>query len=180
MRKKNRNEGSLTLEAAMVVPLFIMIMLALNGIFVLFMGQQVMVHAMVQSAKSLAYDPYTAQRIDDSETSGLAEMFSDIFSLGGGGRSSNDDWYKNQSDVVSAVESRFATYLKDSESEASELLELIGVKGGFGGLDFSGTTLDGDILNVKLKYTQDYIYNAVGLASFEREINLKIRIFNYK
>ncbi len=180
MRKKNRSEGSITLEAAMVVPMFIILMLLVNGFFVLFMGQQILSHTLVQSTKSLAFDPYASQRVAANAEDDLADMFVDIFSFSSEGHVATDKWYEeNLDDLDEVVEERFLVYLRESESDADNLLENIGIKNGVDGLDFSGCTLEDGVLTVKLKYTQEFIFNAAGLTTFDREISAKVKLFNY-
>lgn len=173
-------QGSITLEACMVVPIFIIIMLLANGFFLMFTGQQVMAHALLQSSKSLAFDPYASQRVADDEQDKLAGMFVDIFTFGHGNYISTEQWYKEESeDLEEVIKTRFTAYLRSSEESASDLLEIVGVKNGLDGLDFSGSTVEDGFLTIKLKYTQDFVFNAAGLASFEREIDVKIKLFNY-
>ena len=93
---KNKNmRGSMTLEAAMVVPIFILLMLAVNGFFLMFMGQQVLSHTVIQSAKSMAYDPYASQRVTADEGDQLADMFVDLFSYANGDFTSPEEWYED-------------------------------------------------------------------------------------
>lgn len=181
MRKKNNCSGSITLEAAMVVPFFIILMLLVNGFFVMFMGQQIMTHTLIQSAKSMAFDPYSTQRVAANAEDELADMFVDIFSFASGDHVSTDKWYDdaNLDDLNEVVEERYIAYLKNSETDAKELLENIGVKDGLDGLDFSGCTLEDGILTVKLKYTQEFIFNAADLASFDRELSIKVKLFEF-
>lgn len=181
MRKKNSCSGSITLEAAMVVPFFIILMLLVNGFFVMFMGQQIMTHTLIQSAKSMAFDPYSSQRVAANAEDDLADMFVDIFSFASGDHVSTGKWYddSNLDDLDEVVEERYIAYLKNSETEAKELLENIGVKDGLDGLDFSGCTLEDGILTVKLKYTQEFIFNAADLASFDRELSIKVKLFEF-
>ena len=74
-----------------MVPLFVIIMLLVNGLFLLFMGQQVMSSALVQSAKSMAFDPYVPQRF--AEDGDLSKMIADLFTIGKGNYISTDAWY---------------------------------------------------------------------------------------
>lgn len=181
MIKKNSCVGSITLEAAMMVPMFIALMLLVNGFFVMFMGQQIMTHTLIQSTKSLAFDPYATQRVAANTEDDLADMFVDIFSFASGNHVSSDKWYDEAKldKLDEVVEERYISYLNDSEASAKELLENIGVKDGVDGLNFSGCILEDGILTVKLKYTQEFIFNAVDLASFDRELSVKVKLFEF-
>lgn len=180
MRKNNSCRGSITLEAAIVVPLFIILMLLVNGFFVMFMGQQIMVHTLIQSAKSMAFDPYSSQRVSVNEEDDLADMFVDIFSFASGGHMSTEKWYEDDLDNIDdIIEERYIAYLRASRSDAKLLLDEIGVKDGLEGLDFSGSSLENGILTIRMKYTQEFIFNAAGLTEFERELCVKVRLFEY-
>lgn len=161
-----------------MVPIFVALMLVVNGLFVLFMGQHILTHTLIQTAKSLALDPYSVQKLDG--TSGnLDDMFLDLFSINNDGHVSTEAWFEDTEGLEDVVRERYLLYLKDSNGAASELLEVLGVEGGMGGLDFSGSTLEDGVLTVKLKYTQNYVYDATGLASFNREIAAQVKLFEY-
>lgn len=179
MNKRKASEGSITLEAAIMVPLFIILMLLVNGLFVMFMGQQVMAHNLVQCAKSLAFDPYASQRVSADTADYLSDMFVDLFTFGKGDYVSTEKWYEDADSLDGVIKEKFIAYLTNSKGDAEKLLETIGVENGTEGLDFSGSKLEDGVLTVNLKYTQEYIFNAVGLASFDREITVKVKLFNY-
>ena len=58
MEKKNDEQGSVTLEAAIILPIFCALFMALNGFFFTFNAQNQISHALIQSASSLGLDPY--------------------------------------------------------------------------------------------------------------------------
>lgn len=179
MKDSKKSRGAITLEAAITVPIFIIVMLLVNGLFVMFMGQQIMTHTLVQSAKSLAYDPYSSQLALSDTKNKLQNMITEIFAFNNGNHSSTEKWYDEKS-IEEAVKERFIAYLRSSKEDADGLLDEIGVKDGSDGLDFSGSSVDENrILTIKLKYTQEYIFNATGLGEFEREICVKIKLFSY-
>lgn len=184
VKKFKGSDGSLTLEACILVPIFIMLMLLVNGLFVMMMGEQIMSHALVQSAKSMALDPYAASRAAADKEDELAELFVDIFSVKGGSDNhiSTEKWYdgETKADVADLAKKRFIAYLRSSNADADALLEEIGVKNGINGLDFSGTTYNDGILTISITYTQEYVYNAFDLASFQRNKTAQVRVFEYK
>lgn len=180
MKNKKINNGSLTLEAAIVVPVFISLMLFINGLFVLFMGQQILSHTLIQSAKSMAFDPYVYQRVSENDEDQLADMFVDIFSFVSGDYVSTENWYEEGFEGLDEViKARYIAYLRGTRSNASLLIEEIGVKDGLDGLDFSESTIDDGILTIKMKYTQEFIFNVEGLTSFDRELCVKVKLFEY-
>ena len=180
MKKWNKENGSITLEACMVVPMFIMLMLLVNGLFVMFMGQQIMAHALMQSAKSMAFDPYSSQRVSANTDDALADMFVDLFSFAHGNYISTEQWYADDAGNLEEIaKERFIAYISASENKAIELLDVIGVKNGLSGLDFSECSVADGILTMKVNYVQEFIYNAFDFASFERTLCIKVKLFNY-
>ena len=179
--KVKSSEGSITLEACIVVPIFIMVMLVVNGVSVMFMGQQIMSHTLLQSTKSLALDPYSSQRVAADAEDDLADMFVDIFSIGHGDYISTEKWYEDHPDnIEDLVGERFTAYLRASHSDADNLLERVGIEGGIAGLDFSESKFESGILTVRVTYTQNYLFNAGGLTSFHRTLCAQVKLFEYK
>ena len=180
MKKIDTRRGSITLEAAIVVPIFIILMLFVNGIFIMFMGQQIMTHTLIQSAKSLAFDPYASQRVTANEEDKEADLFVDMFSFTGGNHISTNKWYEVDEDLAKTIKNRYIAYLRPDRTNARALLKMIGVKDGIKGLDFSESSIVDGMLTIKLIYKQDFIFNAAGVASFDRNISVKVRLFEYK
>ena len=177
MRKIKDDNGVVTLEACIVVPVFVLLMLLVNGLFVMFMGQQIVTHVAIQSAKSLALDPYSVQRVAADKQDHLADMFVDLFTIGNGEFVSTDQWY--MTDVENTVQERFFAYL-DGSGDADKILEVIGIEGGSTGLDFSESTVQDGVLTLKIKYKQNFVYGTSDLTSIEREITLVVKLFEYK
>lgn len=177
MRKNKGESGVITLEACIVVPVFVFLMLLVNGLFVMFMGQQIMMHIAVQSAKSLALDRYSVQRVAADKQDHLADMFVDLFTIGNGEFVSTDQWYT--ANVENTVRERFFAYL-DGSGDADKILEVIGIEGGNNGLDFSESTVQDGVLTLKIKYKQNFVYGTSDLMSVEREITLVVKLFEYK
>lgn len=177
--KKRASRGALTVEAAIVVPLFIMLMLLINGVFVMFWGQQIMTNALIQCTKSLSFDPYSSQRVSEAESESLMGMISDLFSFASSNHTSTEQWYKEGGDLEGVISDRFSAYLRSDKGDADALLESIGVEGGLGGLDFSGSKVENGVLTVQLTYTQNFVFDATGLGSFKRSISVQVNLFNY-
>lgn len=181
MKRRKSDSGSLTIEAAIMVPMFIMLMLLVNGLFVMFMGQQIMAHTLIQSAKSLAFDPYSTQRVAANEDDQLAEMFTDLFAFTGNGHVSTEPWYEDgASNVADIARARYIANLGESRTDVEELFDQIGVKNGFAGLDFSGTVIEDGVLKMKMKYTQEFLFDALDLGEFQRELSVSVKLFEYK
>lgn len=180
MKDHNNEKGTVTLEACIVVPMFITIMLALCGIFVLFMGQQIITHATIQSAKSLSYDPYATERNAVAGEKELAQMFGDIFSAGHSDYVSTRRWYSDESSYLKSVASaRFKAFISENGSKNKDILEIIGIKGGANGISFSNCKVEDGVLTMSVKYTQCFLFDIAGLGEFDREISVKVKLFTY-
>lgn len=170
--------GSMTLEASIFVPIFVSMMLLVNGFFIFFMGQQMMSNALIQSAKSLSYDPYAAQRTGDSNfIAELIPFLYDAFNAGGGNYVLSNEWYE-EDNIEDVVKERFKLYLSPTDADA--LLKTFGIRNGLSGLDFSESSYSDGILTVKVKYTQEFVFNVMDLASFEDSMQVQVRMFEYK
>lgn len=182
MKNKKNNSGAITLEAAIFVPIFLVLMLLVNGLFMLFMGQQIMTHALVQSAKSMAFDPYASQRGMVDPSANLTNIFVDVFSEfrsdGYDAYVDTDDWYAEEN-VGDVVKERFLAYIRPNKKSADDILDLVGVEGGVNSIDFSDTTVEEGVLTINLKYKQSFVYNVMGLEPIERELTLKVKLFEY-
>ena len=180
MKKMKCERGTATLEACIVVPAFVMLMLLVNGLFILFMGQQIMTHAAVQSAKSLALDPYASGRVAANETDKLADMLVDLFTIGDGEYVSTDKWYSDDiDDLEETVEERFFAYITSDENRVDDILDMIGIEGGKDGIRFDECSVDDDVLTMKICYTQNFIFRG-DLTSFDQELVLKVKLFKYE
>lgn len=177
---KEKDRGTLTMEACIVVPVFVILMLFTSGLLILFTGQQVVLHTLVQSTKSMALDPYTTQRISTGDETALAEMFSDLFAARGGDHASADAWFDGEASLEGELADRFEAYLRGDGRDAAKTLETLGVKDGLSGLDFSGSTLKDGVLTVKLTYLQHFPLSTVDIQDFRRELSLTVKLFQYQ
>lgn len=176
---KNNDSGVLTLEACIVVPIFVAIMLVINGFFIMFMGQEIMVHTLIQTAESMSHDVYSIERLDETDNDmGVATMITDFLTYidDQSGYVSSEKWYATKAKTEQVAEARFNAYLKEDETD--KFLESLKISD----LDFSGTNADmsTDILTLKLKYHQDFIFNALNMNGFDREMTIQIKMFRYK
>lgn len=176
MKRMWATNGSITLEAGIFVPFFVILMLLLNGAFILFMGQQIVSHTLIQTAKSMALDPYLTQRVEASDVK-LDDMLKDIAGMLGNGNYSTEDWYKNPAGVGKVAKERYLKSLRENAYVGDELLKQLGVQDGIKGMDFSGSTVEDGMLTLKIRYEQRYIFNAWGLGTFHREIGVKVKLF---
>lgn len=177
MKKKDKDAGVISLEAAIMMPIFIMLMLFLYAFFLFFMGQQIMSHTAIQAAKSLSFDPYAVNRVKGS---GLGTLAMDIPGAFSGDYVSTDAWAapERSAQLPGVVERRFLAFLPN-QSDREGLLKWVGVENGTAGLDFSGSSVADGMLTLKVKYVQNFAFKLAELTSFERVITLKVKLFDY-
>lgn len=82
--EERSQRGSITLETAMVVPIFCGLFLMLNSLFFVVSTQQQVTHALIQAGNSLAMDTYLTESVESAGEQGtrfwgdLADMVIDI------------------------------------------------------------------------------------------------------
>ena len=175
MKKQHKNAGVITLEAAIMMPMFILLMLFLYAFFIFFMGQQIMSHTAIQTAKSLSFDPYAVERADGNS---LYEMVHDISDLAFSGHySSSEKWYTSSrsSKLPEVAKERFFAFLPN-QTDHNGLLKLIGVEN----LEFSGSSVEDGVLTLKITYVQNFAFQLAELTSFDRVITLKVKLLNWE
>lgn len=181
MRKDNES-GMISLEACIVVPIFIFLVMFMYGFIVMFMGDSLMAHSLIQSSKSLSLDSYATNMFDSGEETSngefIVEIYAGALSFGDEDFASTEKWYEDEDMLLEEVERRFLGFLCGGDTaKADELLEYVGVEDGLDGLDFSGSKIDGDDLIINVKYNQEFIYDFQGLASFERERTVRVKMW---
>lgn len=166
MTKQESQRGSMTLETAIVLPIFFFLLLFIYSLFGIFSAHNQITHALVQSAKSLSLDPYI---YDETELLGestfkfwgsLGDIALNIF------RADNDeyymsttDWYNQGDGAEAVVRKRFVGYLSGGdENAAQEKLEGLRVIDGLNGIDFTVSVAD-DMLTIKIDYTLKFLFD---------------------
>mgnify|MGYP005787188067 CR=1 FL=1 len=190
-RFKKNEHGVVSLEACIVLPIFIFVLMFFYGLMVFFSGHQLLSHSLIQSAESLSLDPYATERLNISwdEMEGgkdlVQAMYADAFTSQDPYFSSNEKWYAENSDLlIPTVRKRFLGYLVGSgtssevEKAADEKLKTIGVQNGLSGLDFSETKVEDGVLTITIKYRQEFVFNFQGLAAFDRQQTITITLWD--
>ena len=186
--KKTEN-GVVSLEACIMLPIFILLILFFYGLMVAFSGEQVVCHALVQSAESLSLDPYATDRVntDLSKMEKGADLIQTLYA--GMFRSneyfsSSEKWYDDEDKMINTVKNRFLGYIAGSSGDnpnikeiANSKLKTLGVQNGVDGIDFSETKIEDNVLTITLKYKQEYIFNFQGLAAFDRTLSVSVTLW---
>lgn len=177
IKKSNKNNtGVVSLEACIVLPIFFFLILFFYGFMFLFAGEQIVNHALIQSAVSLSLDSYSVDKLSDStNVDKMLQSALDYVMQGDDTpHSSREKWYENQPDTQKEVRERFVSYVANGDEEyASEKLEQFGIVGGLDGISFSECKVEGSgrdkVLTITIEYEQKYIMDAFGLLSYDRE-----------
>ena len=170
-----KDSGVIALEAAMSLPIFLFLMLALYSMTLLFTAQSLIGHTLTQSAQSLSLETYSTDNLGENwGSSGLITAgLKQLLSLTGFNTDfvSDSRWYKegygNKSAVERMCQSRFCSYLAGSEEGADAVLKALGVVDGVNGLDFSDTSLDGRDLTIVVRYKIKLLF---GIRAFQMDL----------
>lgn len=181
MNKKKSEKGLLSLEASIVVTMFIFFVLFLYSFFIIFEARNEMAHVLLTTTNSLALDAYETENLKDTEN--LSWFLYYIYE-----RNKEDDkgfatttkWHKASpgvdedgnpviaTDLEIAIKERFIAYLADGDTaEANRILDMYNIVGGVDGLDFSNSKVQSGNLYVDLVYAIDYQFNLFGIGKIQ-------------
>ncbi len=176
-KKNTKNDtGVVSLEACIVLPMFFFLILFFYGFMFLFAGEQMVNHALMQSAVSLSLDSYSVDKLADSTN--VDKMLQDaldyVMQGDGVSHSSREKWYESSDATQQEVRNRFVSYVANGdEGYANQKLEQFGIVGGLEGISFSECKVEGTerdkVLTITIEYEQKYIMDAFGLLSYDRE-----------
>jgi len=184
MKHMGRNErGLLSLEACIVVIIFMFLMLFLYSFFVVFEVRNEIGHVLLATANSMAFDEFENDKLGNSGNFGQL-----IYNLYGENTNDNTDftdyqrWYETTTEtddsgaeVISsgfsgAIQDRFIAYLTGGGTNSAEtILQRYHIVGGLDGLDFSGSSVSGGRLFLSVRYKIEYEFNVFGLGEAEFE-----------
>lgn len=202
-KRRKSEDGTISLEACIVVPIFIFLILFVYGFIVMFMGQQMISHAMLQSAESLSLDSYGTEKIRDEDgnpatdlvTAFMENLFTGNFSAGSidSTFASTKHWYDSsyddykhgnrkqlyENDKNEVIKNRFLGYLTgkfdptEAEEEAEKIFKQIGVEE----MDFSESSVDNGVLTMVIKYRQKFVFDFQGLVGNDRKLTVKVNMW---
>ena len=169
-----KNEkGSATLEMTLVLPVFILIMLALMSMFFVVIAQNQITHALVQSTRSLSLDTFSNERMTSAAEeatdfwSNLGDVVFDFVRIGATDPCyvSPSDWYDDSMlGADNVAKARFIGYLSGGDwDKAEEKLDAFGVVDALKGMQFEANVVD-DNVSVTLKYELRFRLDVFGLG----------------
>ena len=153
-----RERASVTLEAAIILPIFCFLFMALNGVFFVFSAQNQVMHTLVQTANSLSLDPYWNEKtgVENLNVSSMLQNFERSITQDKS-FSSTESWHKNETVSSGVLEDRFYSYFTGDGNKLSAYTKLkkLGV---VGNMELSGTVNNGD-LTLVAKYKMKFWFN---------------------
>ncbi|MGN0316844.1 MAG: hypothetical protein ACI4E1_02800 [Lachnospira sp.] len=186
-KMSRNNSGSITLEACIVLTLFIFFVLTLYSFFMVFEIQGKISTTLLQCSQSLSLDSFNIDKtyVDFDEDEEL-DAFPYLVDKLGMQKSiineknvtRNNQWYKEpssaseNSELQRVIKDRFIAYLtaEGTDSAAKDLLEQFRIEDGISGLDFSESKIDdNNNLVIKVKYRVNYVFDCptIGLEPLQ-------------
>ena len=166
-RSGNKECGLLSLEASIAVTIFIFLMLFMYSFFVVFEARNEIGHVLLSTADSLGLDAYSSNSLDDDNSlQGIIYGIYGHFAKTDGTFTETEKWFEDETKVEDVVRDRFLSYLAGGDiTEADRILDELNVVGGFDGLDFSKSKVDGDDIVVTVEYELEYEFKVFNLAN---------------
>ena len=182
MRKGDTTKGTVILETSIVLPLFMLVILSIYGLFALTSTQNQMTHALIQASKSLSLDPYLIEHVDslteaDTFWSNLGSMLLDFARLSNDEHfSSMNDWYKSTGDAALAKD-RFVGYFSGGDEDvADEKLRNLGIVNGLDGVNFN-MAISGEDMTITIKYEIQFWIDAFDLGKIPMEQSITSKLW---
>lgn len=189
LRLKKNESGVVSLEACIVVPMFVLLLLFFYGFIILTTGEQIVNHSLIQCAESLSLDPFATDKfnLDEIDNGGklVQALYAGQLKKKNQNFASTSKWYSGNKDLLcDTVKKRFIGFTAGSEDQAAaemyadSLLREVGVKDGLKGINFTTTKIDNGTLTITVKYKQEFIFNFQGLAAIDREKSVSVKLWN--
>lgn len=185
MKKNDRQRGSLTLETAIVLPIFLFMFLMIFGLFSIVSAQNQISHALIQSGRSMSLDPYFLEKVDSAGEAGtkfwggLSDMVLDLVRLDNDVHfTSHTDWYESENGNTTVAKNRFVGYLAGGNQEkADQKLRDLGVVGGLSGVKFKTEVIDKSELKITISYKLQYVLDAFDMGKIPIEQYVLVKLW---
>lgn len=182
MKWKKQEDGMISIEAGIVVPVFMILIMFIYGLILFFMGEQAVTHALIQCAESLSLDPLATEKLEPGEINNgadlLTALYTEVVSIGSDGFASTEKWYSTGgAQMQETIKSRFIAYYAGTEANADDALKKLGIKDGKAGLDFSDSTVSDGVLKITLKYRQTLLFDFHGPGELQREQSVNVKLW---
>lgn len=190
----------MTLETTIVLPIFILIFLAIYGIFGVVSAENQISHAFNQATKSMSMDPFLIERTDlafedksrlwgslkDVAVSAIRVHYDEHFM-------EKSDWFSTEnmddedklpdgsydlSSKKQVAQNRFVGFFADgNQIQADERLRKLGVVDGLEGLDFTMSQADGN-LTITVKYKLRFVFNFFDTVQIPMTHKLNVKLWS--
>ena len=171
-----KERASVTLEAAIILPIFCFLFMALNGVFFVFSAQNQVMHTLVQTANSLSLDPYWNEKtgVENPNVSIILQNFERSITQDKS-FSSTESWHKNETVSSGVLEDRFYSYFTGDGNKLSAYTKLkkLGV---VGNMELSGTVNNGD-LTLVAKYKMKFWFNLFKTEPLDLSQKVKVHLW---
>jgi len=171
-----RERASVTLEAAIILPIFCFLFMALNGVFFVFSAQNQVMHTLVQTANSLSLDPYWNEKtsVENLNVSIILQNIERSITQDNS-FSSTESWHKNETVSSGVLEDRFYSYFTGDGNKLSAYTKLkkLGV---VGNMELSGTVNNGD-LTLVAKYKIKFWFNLFKTEPLDLSQKVKVHLW---
>ena len=171
-----KERASVTLEAAIILPIFCFLFMALNGVFFVFSAQNQVMHALVQTANSLSLDPYWNEKtgVENPNVSNMLQNFERSITQDKS-FSSTESWHKNETVSSGVLEDRFYSYFTGDGNKLSAYTKLkkLGV---VGNMELRGTVNNGD-LTLVAKYKMKFWFNLFKTEPLDLSQKVKVHLW---
>ena len=171
-----KERASVTLEAAIILPIFCFLFMALNGVFFVFSAQNQVMHALVQTANSLSLDPYWNEKtgVENPNVSNMLQNFERSITQDKS-FSSTESWHKNETVSSGVLEDRFYSYFTGDGNKLSAYTKLkkLGV---VGNMELSGTVNNVD-LSLVAKYKMKFWFNLFKTEPLDLSQKVKVHLW---
>lgn len=175
-KRRAATSGLLSLEASIVLTIFLFLMLYMYSFLVIFEARNEIGHTLLTTADSLALDAFASNTPEDQTIASLLFKLFGGLNDGNGTYTLTNKWYdkkeynKDANLVPDTIKTRFIAYLAGGdEKEADRVLKSLNIEGGIDALDFSGSYIANGDLYIKVRYKIDYEFKVFGLGSMTFE-----------
>lgn len=174
MKNVKRQNGNLTIEASLVLTLFTFFILFFFSFGRVYKAQNIVSHATIQCAQSLAIESYFRETFAGTNT-GTAIKWVTQFT---GDSGVTDSMLSlSEVDLGSVIKKNFVVSVAENEHEADKILKANGVKDGINGVKFGKSKVAESNIIVNATYTVELQFPLFGKKEFVMTKAAKSRSF---
>lgn len=181
---KKEESGSMTLEAAIILPLFIFIFLSIFGMFGMVSARHQVTRALLQTSKSLSLDPYLMEKLKTQQghVPTVEEALTGFMRSGANDQyfDTKQKWYSGDGSAV--AKKRFIGFLTNGTEPGTggvDPLKSLGVENGLGGVEIKAT-VSGSELTLTAKYKLKFVFDIFKLQGMQVENTVVSKLWGKK